>query len=80
MICDSLVTLEHLFVCWVEVEEYFLEFLGYYEKHIIREHLSEIRQHAMWFVKGVRHNAILKKQLSNIPDIDGLKSVFENFE
>ena len=60
--------------------EYFLEFLGYYEKHIIREHLSEIRQHAMWFVKGVRHNAILKKQLSNIPDIDGLKSVFENFE
>lgn len=58
----------------------FSEFVNYYDKYSTRNIFSEIRQHAMWFAKGVKNGAVLKNQLIKIQDINELKKVFENFE
>ncbi|MBD3163676.1 tRNA dihydrouridine synthase DusB [Candidatus Woesearchaeota archaeon] len=57
--------------------QYFREFLSYYKKYSPRNIFSEIRQHAMWLVKGIKNGKEIKNSLSECRDINGLKEIFE---
>jgi len=55
----------------------FSEFLGYYKKYSPRDIFSEIRQHAMWFVKGVKGSANLKNELIKTKSVEEIIAVLE---
>ena len=54
----------------------FLEFLDYYEKYSTRESFTEIRQHAMWFLKGVKNSSVLKNKISKMQSVGEIKQAF----
>lgn len=55
----------------------FLEFFDYYEKYSARESFTEIRQHAMWFLKGVKDSSLLKNKIAGTKTIEDIKEVFQ---
>jgi len=55
----------------------FLEFLDYYEKYSTRKSFTEIRQHAMWFLKGVKKSSLLKNKITRTKTIEDIKKVFQ---
>lgn len=57
------------------VRDLFSKFLGYYEKYSPRDSFSEIRQHAMWFCKGINGSARLKNNIMKCNDVDGIKKI-----
>ena len=54
----------------------FLEFLDYYEKYSTRESFTEIRQHAMWFLKGIKQSSTLKNKISTMQSLNEIKKAF----
>ncbi|MCK5283293.1 MAG: tRNA-dihydrouridine synthase family protein [Nanoarchaeota archaeon] len=56
---------------------FFLEFLNYYKEYSPRDNFSEIRQHALWLLKGIKNSSNLKKNLSLTKNIESLKNIFE---
>lgn len=59
-----------------EAYKLFLEFLDYYGKYSTRESFTEIRQHAMWFLKGVKNSSVLKSKMSQMQGVDEIKNAF----
>lgn len=55
----------------------FLEFLDYYKKYSPRDSISEIRQHAMWFVKGLKYGSFLRNKISRMDNIEDIKKVLK---
>ena len=54
----------------------FLEFLNYYGKYSTRESFTEIRQHAMWFLKGIKQSSALKNKISTMQSVNEIKKAF----
>jgi tRNA-dihydrouridine synthase B len=57
--------------------ELFTEFVGYYEKYCPRDNFSEIRQHAMWLLKGIDKGAELKNKVSRTKNIEEIKEIIQ---
>lgn len=56
----------------------FDEFYDLYQKHSPRDSFTEIRQHAMWFVKGIKGAARIKDNLMKCNNIDKVKQIIDN--
>ena len=54
----------------------FLEFLNYYKKYSVRDSFTEIRQHAMWFLKGIKNSTFLRNKLLRMQTVNEIKNVF----
>ncbi|MEK6952011.1 MAG: tRNA dihydrouridine synthase DusB [Nanoarchaeota archaeon] len=48
-----------------EQKELFLKFFNLYQKYEKRKKFSELRQHAMWFTKGMKNSRYLRNKLLN---------------
>lgn len=57
--------------------ELFVEFLEYYEKYMQRYNFSEIRQHAMWFARGLKGASKLKNQLSRAKSVEEIQKILK---
>lgn len=57
----------------------FKEFLKEYDKQN-RQKFSEIRQHAMWFTKGMKGSKQAKQNIMKMDAIDEIKEYFESLE
>lgn len=56
----------------------FNKFYEYYERYSLRDTFSEIRQHAMWFLKGIKDSANIRNELSKAQTVEEIKKIFEN--
>lgn len=57
--------------------ELFVEFFKYYQKFSTRQIFSEIRQHAMWLVKGVKNSAQLRDRILKTENVEQIKEIFD---
>ncbi len=64
----------------VFAKKLFDEFLFYYQKYSPREAFSEIRQHAMWFTKGIKRSTILKNTLIKAENVEEIINILNSFE
>jgi nifR3 family TIM-barrel protein len=55
----------------------FKEFMDYYNKYSIRYIFPEVRQHAMWFAKGIKQGARIKKEISECDNIEQINKLFK---
>lgn len=53
----------------------FLEFLDYYKKYSSGDTFSELRQHAVWLLKGVKDSASLKNRISRAENVEKIKEI-----
>jgi tRNA-dihydrouridine synthase B len=54
----------------------FLEFVKLYDKHMLKENFSEIRDHALWFAKGIKGARRLKDRISACENIAELRKAW----
>ncbi|MFH0798500.1 MAG: tRNA-dihydrouridine synthase [Candidatus Woesearchaeota archaeon] len=62
-----------------ERKECVARFIGLYESKQKHHNFSELRQHMMWMLKGLHGASKLRAQLTNVKDVDSLKSSLEKF-
>jgi tRNA-dihydrouridine synthase B len=59
-----------------EIIKSFFEFAGLYEKQKV-QHFSEIKDHALWFTKGIRGSKSMRQDIMKIKDKDSLLEYFK---
>ena len=60
------------------IKKYLREFYTYYKKYSTRDNLSEIRQHAMWFAKGIKKGTEIKNKISRTKSVDEIFQILDD--
>lgn len=60
--------------------ECFMKFLGYYDKYENMRSFTELKQHAMWFTKGIKGSARLRNMLSRAGTLEKVSEILERYK